>query len=64
MEQLLTKQEACALLGVKPRTLQDYMLKGLLPFVKLTDAPNGRVRFTREAVEAFVAKRTRGGRHG
>ena len=46
----MTKQEVAVLLRVTPRTVENYALRGGLPYLKI-----GRsVRFSRAAVEAWM----------
>jgi excisionase family DNA binding protein len=56
---LLTEQQAAAVLGIKPTTLQVWRstARYALPFVKV-----GRlVRYRRSALDQFLNKRTVGG---
>jgi excisionase family DNA binding protein len=55
---LLTEQEAADAIGLKPRTLQQWRLKGGGPrFVRVS----GRcVRYRPEDLEAWAAERVRG----
>lgn len=50
---LFTKAGASDFLKIKPRTLDDWMRKRLIPFAKL---PSGTVRFRRSRLLAFIAK--------
>ena len=50
---VLTKAGAAEFLKVKPRTVDDWMRKKRIPFVKL---PSGTVRFRRSQLLDFLAK--------
>ena len=50
---VLTKPEAASLLRIAPRTLDDWMRRGRIPFCKL---PSGTVRFRREQLLEFLGK--------
>jgi excisionase family DNA binding protein len=50
---VLTKAEAAKFLRIKPRTLDDWMRRGRVPFCKL---PSGTVRFRREQLLEFLGK--------
>jgi predicted site-specific integrase-resolvase len=52
VEEVYRKRGACALLKIQPRTLDDWMRKGL-PYIKL---PSGAVRFRRTQLLEFLAK--------
>lgn len=61
-DSLLTTDEAAALVGMKERTLRVWRMKGQGPaYVKLG---NGRVRYSRQAIDEWVAANTRGGSDG
>ncbi len=50
---VLTKAEAAELLKVKPRTIDEWMRRGRIPFCKL---PSGTVRFRRDQLMEFLGK--------
>jgi excisionase family DNA binding protein len=50
---VLTKAEAAELLKVKPRTIDEWMRRGRIPFCKL---PSGTVRFRRDQLIEFLGK--------
>jgi len=50
---VLTKAEAAEFLKVKPRTIDEWMRRGRIPFCKL---PSGAVRFRREQLIEFLEK--------
>lgn len=54
---LVTNRKAAELLGVSTRTLARYVASGQLDRVKLSPAPQGRVRIPAAALEAFIAAR-------
>lgn len=59
LDGLLTNEEAAALLGIKPNTLEIWRYKGRgPPFIKLGDAPQAAVRYIRSAVTDWVAQRS------
>lgn len=52
---LLTNEEAAALLGIKPNTLEIWRCKGRGPrFCKLSPAKQAPVRYRREEVDAWL----------
>lgn len=51
--EILNKPEAAQCLRVKPRTLDEWMRRGMVPYSKL---PSGTVRFRREQLVAFIRK--------
>ena len=51
--EVLRKAEASKLISVSPRTLDDWMKRGIVPFSKL---PTGAVRFRRSQLLAFLDK--------
>jgi len=55
---VLTKAEAAELLKVKPRTIDEWMRRGRIPFCKL---PSGTVRFRRDQLLEFLGKFEVGG---
>jgi excisionase family DNA binding protein len=50
---VLTKAEAAKFLKVKPRTIDEWMRRGRVPFCKL---PSGTVRFRRDQLIEFLGK--------
>lgn len=56
MTPLLTKKDVAALLGVCPRTVDNWCRAGVLPFIAI---PGGK-RFSRQDVEAFLRDRSFG----
>ena len=50
---VLNKPQAADFLLIKPRTLDDWMRKGTVPFLKL---PSGAVRFRRDQLMEFLGK--------
>jgi hypothetical protein len=55
---LLTKQETAGILGISLRTLDSYISRSLIAFVRLgalETSTKPRVRFRRQDIEAFVA---------
>ena len=52
-QQVLIKPEAADLLRIKRRTLDDWMRRRRVPFIKL---PSGAVRFRRDQLLEFLAK--------
>ena len=50
---VLTKAEAAEFLKVKPRTIDEWMRRGRIPFCKL---PSGTVRFRRDQLIEFLGK--------
>ena len=50
---VLTKAEAADFLRIKPRTLDDWMRRGRIPFCKL---PSGTIRFKRQQLLEFLSK--------
>ena len=50
---VLTKTEAAEFLKVKPRTIDEWMRRGRIPFCKL---PSGTVRFRRDQLIEFLGK--------
>ena len=52
-QQVLNKPEAADLLRIKRRTLDDWMRRRRVPFIKL---PSGAVRFRRDQLLEFLAK--------
>lgn len=59
---LLTTAEAAALVGMKERTLRVWRMKDQGPaYIKLG---NGRVRYSQQAIEEWLAANTRGGSDG
>ncbi|HEX9790585.1 MAG TPA: helix-turn-helix domain-containing protein [Kiloniellales bacterium] len=58
--ELLTARQAAEFLGVSTEYLELHRRLGDGPeFLKLTDAPNGIVRYRRDALEKWLAERTR-----
>ena len=56
---LLTSAETAALLGLKPNTLEIWRTKGKGPaFLKLSDSPQGPVRYERSTVLQWLAERS------
>ena len=55
---VLTKTEAAEFLKVKPRTIDEWMRRGRIPFCKL---PSGTVRFRRDQLIEFLGKFEVGG---
>lgn len=51
--EVLTKIEAAAFLGISPRSLDEWMKKGFMPFCKL---PTGSVRFRRSQLIDALAR--------
>ena len=51
--EIMDKREAAAFLRIRPRTLDDWQKRGLIPYCKL---PSGSVRFRRDHLLAFVAQ--------
>lgn len=43
----LTKKQVAKLVQTSPRTIDAYMMKGILPFIKM---PTGSVRFRRSQI--------------
>jgi excisionase family DNA binding protein len=57
---MLTQREVAALLGIRPRTIEDWRSRKTgpeLPYVRLGRA----VRYRREDVERLIAANTKGG---
>jgi excisionase family DNA binding protein len=52
-EEIFNKESVAAFLRVKPRTIQEWMKKGLIPYSKL---PSGSVRFRRSSIMAWREK--------
>jgi excisionase family DNA binding protein len=50
---VLDKPETAAFLGIKPRTLDEWMRRKRIPFSKL---PSGAVRFRRDQLIEFLKK--------
>jgi excisionase family DNA binding protein len=50
---ILTKAEAAEFLRIKPRTVDEWMRRGRIPFCKL---PSGTVRFRRDQLIEFLGK--------
>lgn len=57
-ETYLTAEEVAEKLKVAPRTIRDWATAGQLSYVRLGGAPRGPMRFTPEAVQAFLAANT------
>jgi excisionase family DNA binding protein len=57
-DQLLTAQEAAALLGVRPATMYQWAYQRRLPCVKLFGL-RGALRFRRGDIRALIARSTR-----
>lgn len=56
---LLTNEQAAALLGVKPNTLKVWRHKGKGPaFIKLGDTPQAPVRYLHATVADWLAAKT------
>ena len=55
--ELLTTEEVAALLRVKKNTIEKWRLRGRGPrFLKFgSEGASGRVRYTREAIDEYVA---------
>jgi len=51
--EVLTKIEAAEFLGISPRTCDEWMKKGIVPFCKL---PTGSVRFRRSQLIDALAR--------
>jgi excisionase family DNA binding protein len=57
---LITRAEAAAYLGVSQATLSRWAADRTgPPFVKLTDSGNGSVRYPSDALDDFLAARTK-----
>lgn len=54
-EEIFNKESVAAFLRVKPRTIQEWMKKGLIPYSKL---PSGSVRFRKSKIMAWMEKFT------
>ena len=52
-DEVMTKAAAAALLKVRPRTIDEWMRRGRIPFCKL---PSGTVRFRRDQLIEFLGK--------
>jgi hypothetical protein len=53
--ELLTEKEVAELLRLRPRTLQDWRVRGIgMPFIRYTERG---VRYRRRDVEAFIESR-------
>jgi predicted site-specific integrase-resolvase len=50
---ILDKSEAAPFLRIKPRTLDEWMRKGRVPYIKL---PSGAVRFRTDQLLDFLSK--------
>jgi hypothetical protein len=58
----ITKHEVAALLGKKPKTVQRWMTKGIIPYIKIGKGKRATVLFSWPVVvEHFNAKFGRGG---
>ena len=55
-DQIMDKLGASALLQIRPRTLDEWMRKKIVPYAKL---PSGTVRFRRSQLLEFIAKHER-----
>jgi predicted site-specific integrase-resolvase len=53
IREILNKSGASDLLQIKPRTLDEWMRKGIVPYAKL---PSGTVRFRRSQLLEFIAR--------
>jgi predicted site-specific integrase-resolvase len=53
IREILNKKGASGFLQVSPRTLDEWMRRGIVPFAKL---PSGSVRFRRSQLIEFIAK--------
>lgn len=60
LSEFLTTRQAAELLGVSPEYLELHRRLGDgPPFIKLTDAPNGAIRYRKSALEKWLAERER-----
>jgi len=59
MNKLLTKRETAALLGISLNTLNVWVIRRKIPFLKLGKGKNAPVRFSWEEVEIWL-KNTKG----
>lgn len=51
---LLTKREAANFLKIKPRTLDSWLKRRRVPFIKLGPARNATVRFRQADLEVLI----------
>jgi predicted DNA-binding transcriptional regulator AlpA len=57
---MLTRREAAEYLGVSPATMSRWAAeRGGPSFVKLSDSDNGTVRYPSDALDDFLAARTK-----
>lgn len=57
---LMTRREAATYLGVSPATMSRWAAERTgPPFVKLGDSDNGSVRYPSDALDDFLASRTK-----
>ena len=59
MPDLMTYDEAAQKLGIKKGTLQKWVNKGLITYVKYGDKKGSSVRFALEDLDAFISNRRR-----
>ena len=58
-DELMTSAETAALLSIKPNTLEIWRSRGRGPsFLKLSDQPQGPVRYERATVMQWLAERS------
>lgn len=55
MTKLLTAQQVADILGVKPRTVREWLRAGKIPGTIL---PDGGMRFNQQVIESWLDKRT------
>ena len=53
-DKFLEKPEVCALLGITTRTVDNYMKRGILPYIKFGSAKQAQVRFKLSDIEAHL----------